>query len=187
VTTAREVLYAVYPGARDQDKSQKVVPIGKARAKSKGQSDAVPIKGLIPGMALHFAHCCHPLPGDRIVGIVTTGKGVTVHTIDCETLEAFQHTPERWVDISWDQGGESEGFTGRLQVVLANEPGSLGALSTLIGRSEGNISNLKITHRSNDFFEMLVDVEVQDLKHLSNIIAALRASPVITSVERRRG
>ena len=189
VLTAREVLYAVYPGAREQDKAQKIVPIARARAKAKGKGrqDAVPIKGLIPGMALHFAHCCHPLPGDRIVGIVTTGKGVTVHTIDCETLESFQSTPERWVDLSWDTNGEVESFTGRLQVVLANEPGSLGALSTLIGRSEGNISNLKITNRSTDFFEMLVDVQVEDLKHLSNIIAALRASPVITSVERRRG
>ena len=62
---------------------------------------AVPIRGLIPGMALHFAGCCHPLPGDRIVGIVTTGKGVTIHTIDCETLESFAETPERWLDVAW--------------------------------------------------------------------------------------
>jgi GTP pyrophosphokinase len=186
---AREVLYAVYPGAKENEKAQKIVPIARARTKSKAKADgsAVPIKGLIPGMAVHFAQCCHPLPGDRIVGIVTTGKGVTVHTIDCDTLASFQDTPERWVDLSWEVDQAEESYTGRLQVVLANEPGSLGALSTLIGRSEGNISNLKITNRSPDFFEMLVDVEVSDLKHLSNIIAALRASPVITSVERRRG
>ena len=62
----------------------------------------MPIRGLIPGMAVHFAGCCHPLPGDRIVGIVTTGKGVTIHTIDCETLESFADTPERWLDVAWD-------------------------------------------------------------------------------------
>ncbi|MEX0921187.1 MAG: bifunctional (p)ppGpp synthetase/guanosine-3',5'-bis(diphosphate) 3'-pyrophosphohydrolase [Rhodovibrionaceae bacterium] len=189
IIAARDVLYAVYPGAKVSEKAQKIVPIARARAKSKAKTagTAIPIKGLIPGMAVHFAQCCHPLPGDRIVGIVTTGKGVTVHTIDCDTLAAFQDTPERWVDLSWEVDQAEEAYTGRLQVVLANEPGSLGALSTLIGRSEGNISNLKITNRSVDFFEMLVDVEVSDLKHLSNIIAALRASPVITSVERRRG
>ena len=71
-------------------------------------------------------------------------------------------------------------------MVVANEPGSLGSLSTVIGKNQGNISNLKITSRSVDFFEMLIDVEVTDLKHLTNIIAALRASPVITSVERAR-
>ncbi len=67
-----------------------------------GRRRAVPISGLIPGMAVHFAGCCHPLPGDRIVGIVTTGKGVTIHTIDCDTLESFADTPERWIDVAWD-------------------------------------------------------------------------------------
>ena len=154
--------------------------------KTKTKDSAVPIKGLIPGMAVHFAHCCHPLPGDRIVGIVTTGKGVTVHTIDCETLASFQDTPERWVDIAWDVVNDREHLLGRLHVVVANEPGSLGSLSTVIGKNQGNISNLKITNRSIDFFEMLIDVEVTDVKHLTNIIAALRATPVITSVERAR-
>ena len=137
-------------------------------------------------MAVHYAHCCHPLPGDRIVGIVTTGKGVTVHTIDCETLERFQDTPERWVDLAWDVVGNDSHLLGRLHVVVANEPGSLGSLSTIIGKNKGNISNLKITNRSVDFFEMLIDVEVTDVKHLTNIVAALRATPVITSVERAR-
>ncbi|MDH3911940.1 MAG: bifunctional (p)ppGpp synthetase/guanosine-3',5'-bis(diphosphate) 3'-pyrophosphohydrolase, partial [Rhodospirillales bacterium] len=185
--TAREVLFAVFPGVKDSKKSDTIVPIGRARARqSKGKDSAVPIKGLIPGMAVHYARCCHPLPGDRIVGIVTTGKGVTVHTIDCETLERFQDTPERWVDLAWDVVGEADHLLGRLYVVVANEAGSLGSLSTIIGKNKGNISNLKITNRSIDFFEMLIDVEVTDVKHLTNIIAALRATPVITSVERAR-
>ena len=184
--SAREVLVAVFPGVRDSKKKNDiVVPIGRAR-QGKAKDSAVPIKGLIPGMAVHYAHCCHPLPGDRIVGIVTTGKGVTVHTIDCETLASFQDTPERWVDIAWDVVENSEHMLGRLHVVIANEPGSLGSLSTVIGKNQGNISNLKITNRSIDFFEMLIDVEVTDVKHLTNIIAALRATPVITSVERAR-
>ena len=148
----------------------------------------MPITGLIPGMALHFAGCCHPLPGDRIVGIVTTGKGVTLHTIDCETLESFAESPERWLDVAWGpDSDEQASHVGRIQVVIANEPGSLGTLSTVIGKSEGNISNLRITSRSVDFFELLIDVEVKDVRHLTNIIAALRAMPVINSVERARG
>ena len=149
---------------------------------------AIPIPGLIPGMAMHFAGCCHPLPGDRIVGIVTTGKGVTIHTIDCETLESFADAPERWLDVAWHMDpAKTEAHVGRLHVVVANEPGSLGSLSTVIGKSEGNITNLKITNRSIDFFEMMIDVEVKDVKHLTNIIAALRATPAINSVERARG
>ena len=139
-------------------------------------------------MAVHFAGCCHPLPGDRIVGLVTTGKGVTIHTIDCDTLERYTDAPERWLDVGWDSGAANdEAHVGRLNVVVSNEPGTLGELSTLIGKQKGNITNLRITHRSTDFFEMMVDIEVQDVKHLTNIMAALRASPAINSVERARG
>ena len=186
-TSALEVVRAVYPSTKERSGWRKVVSIGRSKSKrDKAQDQAIPIKGLIPGMALHYAHCCHPLPGDRIVGIVTTGKGVTVHTIDCDTLQTFAETPERWVDLAWDVDGSSVPFLGRLHVVVANEPGSLGNLSTVIGKNDGNISNLKITNRSIDFFEMLIDVEVKDLKHLTDIMAALRAMSVITSVERAR-
>ncbi|QEX16726.1 GTP pyrophosphokinase [Hypericibacter terrae] len=189
--SGREVLHAVYPGTKAAPKTPKIGPMtsgGKAKATKKAKGPAIPIVGLIPGMALHFAGCCHPLPGDRIVGIVTTGKGVTIHTIDCESLEAFADAPERWLDVGWDNGsGDPEVHVGRLHVVLNNEPGSLGNISSVIGKSEGNISNLKITRRSLDFFEMMIDVEVKDVRHLTNIIAALRATPTVSSVERARG
>ena len=77
-------------------------------------------------------------------------------------------------------------FVGRMKVTLSNEPGSLGDLSTAIARNEGNIINLRITNRSSDFFEMEVDVEVHDVKHLSAIIGNLRATPTITSVNRMK-
>ncbi|MGP1255590.1 MAG: RelA/SpoT family protein [Kiloniellales bacterium] len=187
--TARDVVVAVFPGVREQARGDKdkVVPIARARRNKTGDHFAIPVKGLIPGMAVHFAHCCHPLPGDRIVGIVTTGKGVTVHTIDCDTLQQFQDTPERWVDLGWESDPGEEPFTGRLYLTVNNEPGVLGGLSTVIGRNEGNISNLKFTRRALDFYELLIDVEVNDVKHLTNIMAALRAMPNITSVERARG
>ncbi len=184
--TGREVLWAVFPGAR-KERSQKVVPLSRASARA-GKDDAVPIRGLIAGMAVHFAGCCHPLPGDRIVGIVTTGKGVTIHTIDCETLEGFADMPERWLDVSWDIGSAEPPIrVGRIHIVVANEPGSLGTISTVIGRDGGNITNLKITHRSVDFFEILIDIEVTDLKQLTDIMAALRATRVVNSVDRARG
>lgn len=147
---------------------------------------ALEIKGLIPGMAVHYARCCHPLPGDRIVGIVTTGRGVTIHTIDCDQLEQFADEPERWLDLAWE--GDSGGRThiGRVKMVVANEPGTLGTLSTVIAKNLGNITNLKILNRSTDFFDMLMDIEVRDVKHLTNIIAALRANAAVNTVERAR-
>jgi GTP diphosphokinase / guanosine-3',5'-bis(diphosphate) 3'-diphosphatase len=193
---AREVLTAVYPGLKQPRKAggAEVVPINRARkgAKSadkapKKETGQIAIRGLIPGMAVHFARCCHPLPGDRIVGIITTGKGVTIHTIDCATLESFSDAPERWIDVGWDAVGEgAAAYTGRLKITVANQPGSLSSLSTVIARHEGNISNLRIVNRSMDFFDMVIDVEVADVKHLADITAALRATPAINAVERAR-
>ncbi|MEI6985761.1 MAG: RelA/SpoT AH/RIS domain-containing protein, partial [Rhodospirillaceae bacterium] len=201
--SGREVFNSVYPGHnpaereendkdknkdKDKDKNALVLPRLKSKPKPKGKDQPLPICGLIPGMAVHYARCCHPLPGDRIVGIVTTGKGVTIHTVDCETLESFNDTPERWIDVAWDTGpNRPEDHVGRIALVVANEPGSLGSLSTVIGKSGGNITNLKITTRNTDYFEMLIDIDVKDAKHLTNIIAVLRATPAINSVDRARG
>ena len=189
IVTGWDVLKAVYPGYK-QSKLEKVVksvklPSFKKLVKpKKGKGEPLKIKGLIPGMAVHFAGCCHPLPGDRIVGIVTTGKGVAVHTIDCKALEKYADEPERWLDIAWGEEAENEMHTGRLKIMLANEPGTLAELSNLIARNNGNIANLNIVNRTVSYFEILVDVEVRDLKHLTDIIAALKASKVISYVAR---
>jgi len=189
LVTAWDVLKAVYP-AYKQSKLEKVVKsfkmpgFGKTVRKTKSKGEPLKIKGLIPGMAVHFAGCCHPLPGDRIVGIVTTGKGVAVHTIDCKQLEKYTDEPERWLDISWGEAAEDGPHVGRLKVMITNEPGTLGELSNLIARNNGNISNLNITNRTVSYFELLLDVEVKDLKHLTDIIAALKASKVVSYVAR---
>lgn len=187
--SARDVFKTIFPAHKTE-----TVPAPKEDVKNyamarRADSEApMPIKGLIPGMAVHFARCCHPLPGDRIVGIVTTGKGVTIHTIDCETLETFADTPERWIDVSWGDGPDSpESHVGRLNITFLNQPGGLGTVSTVIGKNGGNIVNLKITNRSIDFWDILMDIYVKDTKHLNNVIAALRATPEITSVERAKG
>lgn len=146
------------------------------------QSAEIPIRGLTDGMAVHHAKCCHPLPGDRIVGILTPGKGVAIHTKDCETLESFADTPERWIDVGWDIGPAT--LVGRIKLVVANETGALGALTTVIGQNQANINNLKFTSRSTDFFDMMIDIEVRDTHHLNDIVAALRATPGVTSVDR---
>ena len=187
VITGRELVAKAYPEVKV--KEYKPVSLKRRRAKRQADNDdAVAIRGLIPGMAMHYAGCCHPLPGDRIVGIVTTGRGVTIHTIDCETLESFTDTPDRWLDVAWEttQGDDSL-HLGRIKLVVINEPGSLGSLSMVIAKNAGNISNLKITNRSSDFFEILIDIEVQDVKHLATIITALRATSTINEAERSRG
>ncbi len=187
-TPAAKWSHAIFPPKADAAPQQGRAAQPRAQGQEGRSKNAVPIRGLIPGMAVHFAGCCHPLPGDRIVGIVTTGKGVTIHTIDCETLRHLRRHAGALARRRLEQEGDADQVhVGRVAVTIGNEPGSLGSLTTVIGKNAGNITNLKITNRSQDFFEMLVDIEVQDVRHLTNIIAALRATPVINSVERARG
>ncbi len=185
-TTAQQVFNAVFPGHRSQQLAE-IEATKKRQTVARSADQPVAIRGMIPGMAIHYARCCHPLPGDRIVGIVTTGKGVTVHTIDCETLESFAESPERWLDIAWDNQAAGNEVIGRINATVSNEPGALGTIATVIGKNGGNINNLKFTNRSQDFFEMQIDIDVADVKQLTNILAALRATPVVNAVERTRG
>lgn len=193
---AKDVFYAIFPGHRPKVDDGPKAPedlvsrnpgaVQKAHTIKK-KDKPVEIKGLIPGMAIHYARCCHPLPGDRIIGIITTGKGVTIHTIDCETLESYSDQPERWLDVSWgDESGTGDSMTGRLNLTVLNHPNSLGTLSTVVGKNGGNIINLKITNRASDFYEMFIDVQVKDVRQLNDVIAALRATSVITNVDRAR-
>lgn len=181
IITRNNVLNAVYPDHLERKKKKSFSFFKRG---GKERKEAIPIRGLIPGMAVHFAGCCHPLPGDKIIGIITTGKGVTIHTSDCETLENFADTPERWVEVAWDNMGDGEMHTGRLKVIISHETGALAELTNIIAKDLGNITNLKITNRSTDFFEIIVDVGVKNLKHLNSIIASLRAKSMIHSVDR---
>jgi GTP pyrophosphokinase len=152
----------------------------------------MPITGLVPGMAYHFAGCCHPVPGDDIVGIITTGKGVTIHARECQTLEGFAATPERFIEVDWNYealskgrpDGKTGGHTARISVIGANDPASLANLTNAIAKHEGSVTNLKVVNRQADFIETLVDVDVRDVAHLSKVIAGLRGAVGVRGVER---
>ncbi|MDO4184614.1 MAG: bifunctional (p)ppGpp synthetase/guanosine-3',5'-bis(diphosphate) 3'-pyrophosphohydrolase [Rhodospirillales bacterium] len=184
--TGWDVMKAVYP-AYKQSKLEKVVQAIKVPAFKKSKKKAqnpLQIEGLIPGMAMHFAGCCHPLPGDRIVGIVTTGKGVAVHTIDCKVLEKYSKEPERWLDISWGKMDETETYIGRLKIMLSNEPGSLGEISNIMARHNTNISNLNIVYRTVSYFEIMLDLDVKNVQQLDEIIASLKSCKAVSYVAR---
>ena len=164
-----------------------VVPLRRLRQAPARDDEAGRIRGLVPGLAVHFAGCCHPVPGDPIVGVVRTGRGVTVHRSECGTLGRRRADPERWLDLGWNpEAAEGKG-TARLQVMTLNQPGSLGSLSTAIGRQGGNITDVRFGARSPDLYEIILDVEVEDLDHLDRVVAGLRATPVVTYVERSQG
>ena len=188
-TGPKDVVHAAYPELRQTPRAPRMLPSLPVRSGRSARDTGMPITGLVAGMAVHYAGCCHPLPGDRIVGIVTTGKGVTIHTRECQTLETFAATPERFIDVDWEapEGKDKPAHTGRISAIAVNQPGALASLTNAIAKHDGAVTNLKITNRQQDFFEVLVDVEVRDLRHLGTVIAGLRAASGVTQVERARG
>ena len=173
---AREVLTFLYPNKSNDPQVIPLLPKPHSQEQMK-------IKGVIPGMAVHYAHCCHPLPGERIVGIVTTGKGITVHALDCFSLEKFHEMPEMWLEIAWEREGEAF-HKGNLVAVLANEPGSLAEVTKIISVNNGNIANIQVISRDLDFYKFNIDLEVKNINHLNQIIAAMRLSQFVESIER---
>jgi RelA/SpoT family (p)ppGpp synthetase len=153
---------------------------GKDGVKPPPQRRAISIKGLTPGVAFQLAECCHPIPGDRIVGLRREGEGIEVHTIGCDQLA--DGVDADWVDLAW--GDESDGGTARLCVVIKNEPGSLAVIAGIMGNHGANIVSMDQTGRDGSFHTFHLDIEVHDVQHLMRILAALRATDVVSTAER---
>ena len=175
---AHEVLEAVFPELKRGARSGKAAMPGEVRP--------ISIRGLTEGISYTLGQCCHPLPGDRIVGINTPGEGLVIHTIDCAELDKAQNMDD-WLDVSWGRGAAETGLSvARVLVRVKNAPGSLAAVMTAIAANGGNIFNMKVTTRNPLFFEFTVDIEVRDVAHLQNILGALRVSDAVEMVDRVR-
>ena len=152
----------------------------KTGVKPPPQRQAISIKGLTPGVAFQLAECCHPIPGDRIVGLRREGEGIEVHTIGCDELA--NGVDVDWVDLAW--GDESDGGAARLCIVIKNEPGSLAVIAGILGSHGANIVSMDQVSRDGSFHTFNLDIEVHDVQHLMRILAALRATDVVSTAER---
>jgi guanosine-3',5'-bis(diphosphate) 3'-pyrophosphohydrolase len=167
-----EVLNALVPGSVEEAPGKK--------SKKSAQHQAVSILGLTPGIAFTLSECCHPVPGDRIVGLRRPDEPIEVHTIDCLALETGQDAD--WVDLSWDS--EAKGGTTRLQVIVKNQPGALATVANIFGVNKANILNLQLVNREGPFHTDLIDLEVEDASHVARILSALRAIDPVVQAER---
>lgn len=193
IYTPNDLIMQVYPELKSTVST--IIDTIKKRSKRikkiKTEGTKSIIKGLFPDMAMSFAKCCHPLPGDRIVGIITTGKGVTIHKLSCNTLDKFASEPERWIDVDWNenipsknQNGEDKFYVARIAVVLVDKPGALGLLSTAVAKAKSNITSLNMVSRTFGFTEFQLDIDVKNSEHLESVIDALRNTSIVNSVKR---
>lgn len=177
------VLEAGFPGFEHNNSGDKLPSVHENWEQvSKGTG---PISGISDKAKIHMADCCHPVRGDRIVGINVVGKGIDVHTIDCGTLAEFDDKPDLWLDLGWRENASDDNYyVGRLRLEVINERGALASIAASVSKSGGNISNLEISDRDPECVIMLIDVDVRDVKHLNEVSRALRVSRVISRVDR---
>jgi len=192
--SARDVVNAAFPELRAPARTMEPMSLVTQRGRvgrtglRQASVPAAPITGVVAGMALHFAQCCHPIPGDRIVGIVTTGKGITVHTQDCHMLENFAATPERFLDVDWEEGALGPAtHVVRLSVLAVNGPHLLSGVANAIAKQKGVLTNLRLGRREDDECDLNLDVEVRDTRHLAEVMGTLRACEGVVRVDRARG
>ncbi len=151
--------------------------------KNPNQTLSLEIKGLQPGLAVHFAECCLPLPDERIIGVSEIDIGVIIHNSNCKKLNE-DFSEDLWLAATWKDISEEQLFTSRIKVSVVNEPGSLGILATHIGKHGGNIINLNISEKSNDFFDMIFEMNLKSLDHLNIIIKNLKELDRVSMVKR---
>ncbi len=167
-----QIIGAVYPTQPDEEEPAPETPID------------IKVRGIRRNQATRFCDCCWPIPGDRIMGVARR-DGVIVHAIFCPVLEQFEDELDRWHDLSWhEDAAKYANNVARIELTLANQPGALGQVCTLVGEQRANIDNLAITTRKPDFFLMTMDLEVRDTKHLSDILSALKAQSFVNQVAR---
>ena len=171
--TMAQLIGSVYPAQPNDQPAKDNVPRRRVHG-----------RGIHRGQPIRFCDCCWPIPGDRIMGVSRKG-GIIVHAVFCPMLEAFEDELERWHDLTWHQdASKTANNVARIAVTLANEPGALGQVCTLIGEQHANIDNLSMTTRKPDFFQMNIDLEVRDTKHLGDILSALKAQSFVNQVDR---
>lgn len=155
------------------------------------QESAIGIDGLISGMAVHMAGCCNPVPGESIVGIINTGRGVTIHRKDCNNLNQFEDQPDRWISVKWNEGQleevEDRAFLVRLRINMVNQPGSLSELSTAVFNANVNICDFHIERKVTDSFDIRCDVEVKNVENLDHLMKVIRNLPSVNLLERLQG
>jgi RelA/SpoT family (p)ppGpp synthetase len=196
---ASDVVRAMYPDYKEERVAQPVAKnetgwFGFKKAKAvkfkvpDAKDGALPIRGINSDLPVRFAPEGGAVPGDRIVGIMTSGEAITVYPIQSPALAEFEDAPERWLDLRWDvDDKEPQRFPARIAVQSVNVPGSLAQVAQVIAEHDGNIENIRMERRSPDFTSLAIDLSVYDLKHLNSIIAQLRAKDVVAAAERVNG
>ncbi|WP_455475658.1 RelA/SpoT family protein [Bartonella sp. B17] len=156
-------------------------------SENESQRKALPIRGTRGDIPVRFSPE-GTVPGDRIVGIMQPGEGIVIYPIQSSALMAYDDQLERWIDVRWDIDAQMhERFPARISVLAVNSPGSLAEITQIISVNDANIQNLSFICAAPDFTEIMIDLEVWDLKHLNRIFSQLKEASSVSAVRRVYG
>ena len=135
------------------------------------------------GMVVTYGRCCFPLPGDGIMGYLSSGRGVVIHRDNCGNLAEFRKQPEKWIAVNW-KNDVDQVFTVEIQVQVINRLGVLAAVAANISGTETNIERVAIAERDGEASTLTFDLQVHDLKQLAKVIRNIRKMPEVVRVQR---
>ncbi|WGF86531.1 RelA/SpoT family protein [Marinivivus vitaminiproducens] len=182
--SARQVMDAMHPELRHAAEER---PNEETSVRPSATDGKLPLRGLPEGVASTLARCCNPVPGEPIVGVVRTGREVSIHRADCPNVGGRTENGSPPLELDWEETARQLTASGRVRVLTMDQPGSLGAMTTLIGNQGGNITMIQSGKRSGGLLEVMFEVEVEDIDHLRRLIGTLQAMPVVSQASRARG
>jgi guanosine-3',5'-bis(diphosphate) 3'-pyrophosphohydrolase len=145
-------------------------------------SEKILISGAERGV-LSFGNCCHPLPGDEIMGYLSAGKGIVVHRVECPNVPELRKSPERCIEIAWAADVQGD-YKVELRIEVANKPGVLAQVAAAIAEASSNIENVEYKERDLTTATLLFTIEVRNRKHLADVMRRVRLLQVVTAVKR---
>ena len=137
------------------------------------------------GAVVSFAKCCRPIPGDRIVGFVSAGRGIVIHTENCNNIADFRGRPEKWIDVEWERDVNGE-FSAELRVEVANQRGVLATVAAAIADMGSNIENVGIEERDGLNTSIAFTITVRDRQHLARVMRRIRHIPLVLRISRAK-
>jgi GTP pyrophosphokinase len=165
--------------------ARKLLPPG-SEAKPSGTAGPVLIRGS-EGMALQFAKCCHPIPGDPIIGFIKTGRGMMVHTHDCPIVAKTRKDPEKWLDVEWAPDTKKL-FSVNIKLVVSNQTGVLAKVAAEIAENGSNIENVSLEPGDSSAYTIIhFTLQVSNRLHLAHIMRGLRRLPEVIRINRLKG
>lgn len=138
------------------------------------------------GTVVTLAKCCRPIPGDKIIGFVSTGRGIVIHGQDCKNVAEFRSRPEKWIDVEWEPDTAGS-FPVEVRMLVANKRGTLATIASNVAQMEANIENVNMEERDGMYTSINLTLTVRDRQHLASIMRQLRSQDIVKRINRVKG